>query len=165
MSHPASLSDEDLLAACDIQFTRRGGPGGQHRNKVETAAILTYRDSGISAEASEERSQSDNRRAALRRLRFKLAISIRCTVGTEPSALWQSRRAGSRIAIADEHADLPAILAEALDVLASHQYKAGAAAEHLGISTSQLVSLLKQYTPAFSLLNDQRKLAGKPPLK
>lgn len=163
--HPAALSDDDLLAACDVEFTRRSGPGGQHRNKVETAAILTHRPSGISAEASEERSQSENRRTALRRLRLKLAVQLRCQAMTEPSTLWQSRRHGSRIAVADEHADLPAVLSEALDVLGAHEYVASSAAEQLGVSTSQLVSLLKQHGPALAVLNDHRKQAGKPPLR
>lgn len=163
--HPATLSEDALLAACDVEFTRRGGPGGQHRNKVETAAILTHRPSGISAEASEERSQSENRRAAVRRLRLKLAVLVRCTAASTPSPLWQSRRQGSRIAVADDHADLPALLAEALDVLAQHQFMTSAAAEHLGISASQLISLLRQHSPALAVLNDNRKLANKPPLK
>ncbi len=47
---------------------------------------------------------------------------MRCTPDAQPSALWQSRRRGSRIAVADDHADLPALLAEALDVLAQHQF-------------------------------------------
>lgn len=163
--HPAALTDDELLAACDLEFTRRSGPGGQHRNKVETAAILTHRPSRISAEASEERSQSENRRVALRRLRLKLAVEVRCPPTALPSALWQSRRKGSRMAVADEHADLPAILAEALDVLVHHEFIASNAAEQLGISTSQLVSLLKQHGPALALLNENRKAAGKPPLK
>lgn len=163
--HPATLTDDALLAACDVEFTRRSGPGGQHRNKVETAAILTHRASGISAESSEERSQSENRRTALRRLRFKLAVGLRCPVTLELSPLWQSRRHGSRISVADEHADLPAILAEALDVLAQYQFVTNEAAEHLGISASQLISLLRQHAPALSLLNEQRKAAGKPPLR
>jgi hypothetical protein len=163
-SHPAAQSDEELLAACDLEFTRRSGPGGQHRNKVETAAILTHRPSGISAEASEERSQSENRRAALRRLRLKLAIGVRNPLATAPSPLWHSRRQGTRISIATEHSDLPAILAEALDALAHHDYHHSPAAAWLGISGSQLISLLKQHPPALNVLNAKRIAAGKTPL-
>ncbi len=162
--HPATLSDDELLAACDLQFTRRSGPGGQHRNKVETAAILTHRASGISAEASEERSQVENRRVALRRLRFKLAVEVRSESTGEPSQLWISRRRGTRLSVADTHSDLPAILAEALDVLSQHQFLPAPAATQLGITSSQLISLLKQHPPAFALLNASRQAAGKPPL-
>ncbi|MFN5707736.1 MAG: peptide chain release factor family protein, partial [Planctomycetota bacterium] len=61
-SHPASLPEEKLLADCDVVRTRRGGPGGQHRNKVETAVVITHRPSGVSAEANERRSQAENRK-------------------------------------------------------------------------------------------------------
>ncbi len=163
--HPAALADDELLAACDIQFTRRSGPGGQHRNKVETAAILTHRPSGIAAEAAEERSQVENRRTALRRLRLKLAVLVRTEPAATRSSVWQARCRGARITVADDHTDLPALLAEALDVLAHHQYIASIAAAQLGISASQLVGLLKQHPPALALLNEKRQAAGKPPLR
>ena len=38
--HPAALDTELLARQCDFRATRRGGPGGQNRNKVETAVIL-----------------------------------------------------------------------------------------------------------------------------
>ncbi len=163
--HPAALSDEDLLAQCDISFTRRGGPGGQHRNKVETAVVLLHKATGVTAEAHERRSQADNKREAIHRLRLRLAVDVR---GTEtdvlPSALWQERVRGERIAISGEHADLPILIAEALDVLNAHQFVTNHAAETLGITTSQLVKLLKLYPPALAQLNEARRRSGKRPL-
>ena len=52
MSHPAAHDLERLLADCDVRFTRRSGPGGQNRNKVETAVVLTHRPTGLVAEAT-----------------------------------------------------------------------------------------------------------------
>src|SRR3954470_4538553 len=66
--HPARLHPDALAAECGFRTTRRSGPGGQNRNKVETAVILTHRPTGISAEASEWRTQGENRRKALVRL-------------------------------------------------------------------------------------------------
>ena len=37
MIHPAALPFDALLKECEVRRLRRSGPGGQHRNKVETA--------------------------------------------------------------------------------------------------------------------------------
>jgi ribosome-associated protein len=66
------LSDEDLLAQCEVQAHRASGPGGQHRNKSETAIRLVHGPSGVSAEGKDERSRTQNLRKALERLREKL---------------------------------------------------------------------------------------------
>ena len=42
-------------------FFRGGGPGGQHRNKVETGVRLFHPPSGITVTATEGRSQYRNR--------------------------------------------------------------------------------------------------------
>jgi ribosome-associated protein len=65
------LSDEALLAQCEVQTHRASGPGGQHRNKAETAVRLVHPPSGVVAEGKDQRMQSANLRAALGRLREK----------------------------------------------------------------------------------------------
>ena len=75
--HPAALDPEVLARQCEFRATRRSGPGGQNRNKVETAVVLTHRPTGLTAQASERRTQGENRRAALERLRLELALTIR----------------------------------------------------------------------------------------
>ncbi len=65
-------SDDALLAECDFDFFRSTGPGGQNVNKRDTAVRLRHRPSGIVVVAREERSQHQNRRVALERLRAKL---------------------------------------------------------------------------------------------
>ncbi|HYW80276.1 MAG TPA: peptide chain release factor-like protein, partial [Thermoguttaceae bacterium] len=75
--HPAALPADALFEQCDMRRLRRSGPGGQHRNKVETAVVLTHRPTGISAEANERRSQAQNRNVAIARLRMNLALGIR----------------------------------------------------------------------------------------
>src|SRR5262245_38154037 len=112
--HPAALAPSALAAACETRFTRRSGPGGQNRNKVETAVILTHRPTGVAAEASERRTQGENHKAALLRLRLNLALHVRRPVspGDPPSTLWLSRRRAGKIVVNPSHDDFPALLAE-----------------------------------------------------
>jgi hypothetical protein len=164
--HPACLSPEALLQECSERFVRRSGPGGQHRNKVETGVVLTHTPTGFVAEASERRTQSENRRVALRRLRRTLAVELRAPIsGQQPSPLWTSRIRHGRLVLNDEHEDYPSMLAEALDRLAAMGWETAAAAEQLGISPSQLVKLLKSEPRAIARLNSERAARGLSRLK
>ena len=100
MSHPAALDQTKLRRQCRVTFGRASGPGGQHRNKVETAARVTHVPTGISAQASERRSQSQNQYMAERRLRLKLALQVRTRPDPHrytPTTLWGQRRQGTRL--------------------------------------------------------------------
>jgi hypothetical protein len=165
MLHPAQLPVAQLLADCRIETTRRSGPGGQHRNKVETAVVVEHLPSGLRGEASERRSQSRNREAAVQRLRVKLSFSIRHEPASEPSDLWRERVAGGRIAVSAEHEDYPALLAEALDVVHAHGCDVSLAASLLGVTASQLVKLLKTEHLALAQVNVQRQALGLPSLR
>ena len=55
-----------------IETYRSSGPGGQRKNKVETAVRLKHLPSGITVVATEHRSQSENRKLAFERLRERL---------------------------------------------------------------------------------------------
>lgn len=162
MPHPATLPAETLLAECDLRRTRRSGPGGQHRNKVETAVVITHRASGITAEASERRSLEENRRRALFRLRVNLALGIRCPIRTDqaPSPLWQSRCRGGKVIVNPEHDDFPPLLAEALNAVVALNMDIPASAEWLEATSSQLVKFLKQEPRAIELVNRARERQG-----
>jgi len=70
---PAWLLDDDaLLAQCEVQAHRASGPGGQHRNKAETAVRLVHVPTGVTVEGKDERSRTQNLRIALERLRERL---------------------------------------------------------------------------------------------
>ncbi|MGB7573304.1 MAG: peptide chain release factor-like protein [Thermodesulfobacteriota bacterium] len=55
-----------------LETYRSRGPGGQRKNKVETAVRLKHLPSGITVVATEHRSQSENRKLAFERLRERL---------------------------------------------------------------------------------------------
>jgi ribosome-associated protein len=65
-------SDEVLLAECDVQTFRAGGPGGQHQNVTDSAVRLVHRPTGVTVTSRAQRSQYLNKMDALRRLRLKL---------------------------------------------------------------------------------------------
>ncbi|MGV2335924.1 MAG UNVERIFIED_CONTAM: peptide chain release factor-like protein [Planctomycetaceae bacterium] len=124
MPHPSTIPADQLLQHCLQRRTRHSGPGGQHRNKVETAVELVHRPTGITAFAAERRSQDANRQQALFRLRLLLAVHLRTVESpdVQPSPLWQSRCRNQRIACNDRHDDFPAMLAEAMDAIDAKEY-------------------------------------------
>jgi ribosome-associated protein len=59
---------ESLERDCTVELYRSGGPGGQHRNKRDTAVRLTHTATGTVVTATERRSQSLNRELAFSRM-------------------------------------------------------------------------------------------------
>jgi hypothetical protein len=165
--HPATLDDERLLADCERATTRRSGPGGQHRNKTETAVVLTHQPTGLRGEGSESRSQAENLKWALFRLRLALAEQVRAAVDPHaaPSALWRARTPRRKLTVSDEHSDFPALLAEALDRVAAYEFDLAAAAGSLHVSTTQLVRFLQQAPRVWQAINEQRVARSLRPLR
>ena len=159
------LSEELLLRSCDIQRTRGSGPGGQHRNKVETAIVITHRPTGVTGQASERRSQHKNREVAIQRLRLNLALQVRTPVEDPPSELWQSRIQSRKISVSSSHFDFAVLLAEAIDRITAMEFDVSAAAKHLSVSTSQLIKFLKVEPAAMQMVNTERKERGLHALK
>ncbi len=166
IAHPATISVELLLRDCEIRHERRRGPGGQHRNKTESAVVIRHVPTGIEGQAAERRSQFDNHRNAVIRLRLSLALKVRTATLAEaaPTELWRSRCHEGRIGINADHDDFPTILAEVLDVLHARNAHVQGSAEQLGCTSSQLVKLLKKEPRAFLWLNEERRKHGLPSL-
>src|ERR1700690_784970 len=119
--HPAMLDETALLKQCRMGKSRGSGPGGQHRNKVETLVWIIHSPTGLKTHAGERRSAEENRKVAIRRMRLLLAVKVRDAVptGDVRSDLWRSRcSSAGKLACNPEHHDYPALLAEAMDTIA-----------------------------------------------
>ncbi len=170
-THPATWSEKDLLDACKITFSRASGPGGQNRNKVETSVELEFANSGIHAHASERRTQIENRKVALMRLRCKLAVAYEmnpadasATLASnerEPSELWLRYCQKGLVNISENNDEWPSLLAELMSALRAVDWDLAQAAERLQTSSSQLFKTLRKYPPAALRLNEERKKRGK----
>ena len=160
--HPAALDVETLLKDCTITRGRASGPGGQHRNKVETHITVVHNPSGIDAQAGERRLAKENQSVAIRRLRLKLAMEIRIEVpaGEIRSQLWKSRCVKNRIVCNPKHADYPSLLAEALDVIEACGFDVKKASARLECSTTQLIRFIGDHRPALEQLNQSREDRG-----
>jgi hypothetical protein len=163
--HPVRTPIDELLRECIVRHGRRRGPGGQHRNKTDSAVVILHEPTGVEGQAAERRSQIENHRMAVRRLRLNLAVQVRSAEDGEaaPSDLWRSRCRDGRIVCSVDHADFATLLAEALDVLAVRHGHFPSSAEQLGCTVSQLVKFLAKEPTALSAANDVRRRYGLPP--
>lgn len=170
-SDALQASDDQLMAQCEIDRYRGSGPGGQHRNKTESAVRLRHKPTGVSAIGEDSRSQAENRVHAVRRLREAIALEVR-----EPVAL-DGFVASPRLAqlVAGGTAPLGAKtrrtaaywagFAELLDLLVSGGLEIGATAQRLGITTGALSKLLLHDDQVARAVNDLRRARQMRPLR
>lgn len=151
------LSDADLLAQCDATSSSTHSPGGQHRNKAESAVRLRHRPSGLVAQCEGNRDRADNRAEALRRLRIRLALHDRG--GADPRWL-DAHRHGNGLAIGPDDDDFARVVACALDALAAAGGQLGEAARVLGLSSSQLGKILGSDKEVLHAANQIRGASG-----
>lgn len=163
-----ALSDDVLLAQCAVDTFRASGPGGQKRNKTESAVRLRHLETGLQSQAFEHRSQHRNRELALQRLRAEIAIQVR-----RPVALENYRPPPELLAI------LPAVPgrlrpgnprfwpgAQALlDLFAACGCSVSTSAPCLGLSTGQLSRLLTGEPELLRAANALRAVQGLRPLR
>jgi hypothetical protein len=148
------LDDAALLAECEEHGYRSSGPGGQRRNKVETAVRVKHHPSGLEAHAAETRRREDNRRMALRRLRERIAMDVRSPY-EEPPELAAYRR-DRRLSINGSNPVYPVVLAAVLDALAEAAGSYAGAAKKVGATTSQLLKFLQADREAWRAVSEGR---------
>ena len=141
------LDDVALLKECRQERYRASGPGGQRRNKVETAIRLHHRSSGLMAHAEESRSPEENRTRALRRLRERMALELRTPFDLEaphsvPELLAQRGPKG-RLSVNPRNRAYPIIVATVLDALEAAEGSYAKAARALGLTTTQVLRFLR----------------------
>lgn len=92
---------ETLRRQVVVETYRSRGPGGQRKNKTETAVRLKHLPSGISVTATEHRLQSQNLNLAFERLRKRLMQINRPVKRRLPTSVplraKERRREGKRI--------------------------------------------------------------------
>ena len=90
---------ERLARDCEITAYRSSGPGGQKKNKTESSIRAVHLPTGITRIATESRSQTRNKAAALERVWDEIqrrAKKRKPRVATRPGKAAADRRIGEK---------------------------------------------------------------------
>ena len=164
-------SDDALIAQCEVDRYRASGPGGQHRNKTESAVRLRHKLTGVTAIGEDSRSQAENKVHAVRRLRAAIALDVREPVQLDGYV--PSRRLAAFVAAGTAPLGAKTLLtgeywtsiAEILDLLVAGNLEIGTTAQRLGISTGALSKLLLHDETVGRAVNDLRRAKNMRPLR
>jgi len=176
-----ALDDAALLGQCDVNRYKASGPGGQHRNKVTSAVRLVHRPTCIAAGARGSRSQHENRRLALQRLRMNIACKLRepidkaaCRAGRWPvptvvsecifTARGGQARGMRRLAIGRKDHRFWDVAASLLDLLEAFEGRLSDAAKPLGITASNLAAILQSDRHLLGAAQEIRRKHGCRPI-
>lgn len=170
-----SLSDDELFAQCRLERFRASGPGGQHRNKTDSAVRLTHRPTGVVGFASERRSQHQNRAAALARLRRGIALEVRSGVKLDmyhpPTSLQRilPRTVQTEISrkerVGPKHREFWTGVAPLLDLFDAVAASTADCASMLGCSSNQLTKLFASEPHLWAAANAIRERHSLNPLR
>ena len=157
-------TDAELLGECEVDTIRASGPGGQHRNKTESAVRLRHRPTGLVAQAYERRSQHENRAKALERLRQTIALVVRepidverFEVSSELAAILPTTKTGRVGPKKERYWQGIAVL---LDLFLELECSVSDTAAALGMSTGALSKLLLDSPEVGARVNALRKERG-----
>jgi hypothetical protein len=168
------LTEDQLLAQCEVDTYRASGPGGQKRNKTSSAVRLRHTPTGLIVIAEESRSQHENKAKALKRLWRALFLHLRDDLPAEartPEAVAAhpdyapARRADGRLHLSAKDARFWPAVGVALDVLIVCEARVAEAAELLGVSTANLIDFLQTDPKVWQEANRVRAVFGQKPLR
>jgi hypothetical protein len=159
-------NDVALLAKCEIDRYRASGPGGQHRNKTDSAVRLRLQSLGLMAIAEDSRSQHDNKEMAVRRMRGQVACKVRVAIDVTsyvPSARLLAFLAAGTKLLGEKTRQKPdfwASIAELLDVFAAVGAEIAATAQLLGITSGATSKMLLHDDTVARTVNEMRRQFG-----
>lgn len=164
-------SDDELVRQCDVDRYRASGPGGQHRNKTESAVRVRHRASGVMAHADDSRSQHENRARAVKRLRAHLALELRAPIDLAtwtPSPALAALIAGGAARLGEKTRQTSGFwvaMAALLDLVFACGAEVAASAERLGLGSAALAKLLTADPLVLRAVNQERARLGLRPLR
>ena len=168
------LTEDQLLAQCEVDTYRASGPGGQKRNKTSSAVRLRHIPTGLIVIAEESRSQHENKAKALKRLWRGLFLHLRDDLPAEtrtPEVIASlpdyssARGSDGRLYLSAKDARFWPAVGVVLDVLTASEGRVADAAALLGISTGNLIDFLQTDPKVWQGANRQRALFGQKPLR
>jgi hypothetical protein len=166
--NPRDWPEERLLAQCQWDAFRGPGPGGQKRNKTSSAVRVTHTPTGVTGSAHEMRSQQQNRKAAVERLRQRLALELRSELPAQdkfpPAWFAVLVSTAGRLRISRRDPQYFSVVGLLIDVLTETNGSVSEAAGMLRISSSNLVDFLQRDPAVLSHVNQLRSVNGLKPL-
>tara|TARA_B100000700_G_scaffold331537_1_gene465338 strand:+ start:14389 stop:14895 length:507 start_codon:yes stop_codon:yes gene_type:complete len=150
------LTDQELMEQCVLDKFRASGPGGQKKNKTDSAVRIRHVSSGLVGFSSESRSQHINRVYALRRLRLKIALTLRSNPPNVRSELekFVQQTKNSSFTLNTRNSKYSIIVASLFDELSANNWKVSLTAKKIGVTSSSLNKFLRSNPELWRALNN-----------
>ena len=169
----------DMLKDCRVDTYKSSGPGGQRKNKVETAVRLVHNPSGVSAQGQQTRSQRQNKSLAMQNLRIHIACACRTPQDLEhldmPEEIAEcfkpkgkqakAKDAKARLTLAPGNRLFWPTAAFVLDVFDAAEGRLSDASDALGVSTANLAAFLRSHRNLLAAAQTIRQTNGHSPLR